>query len=439
MPLISPSYIKEKWRHAGFQKYLKNTGWMFGGRISILAVSFFVNAYMARYLGPSNFGLLNYVFSFVGLFGFIASLGIESIANREIVKEYSNKNVIIGTSFYLKLLGSLFAIFTTITFAIFTTNDLVLLSLIIMYSLSYIFSAFNIIETYFQSQVSSKYPAIVSIIAGLISAILKIIIIFLGFGIIWLTAIYILESMIIAIGLLSFFYYNGHNIKDWVFKKEIAFILLKDSWPLMLSTIAWSIYMKIDQVMIKNMIGNESAGIYSVAAKLSEFWYFIPSMICASLFPAIINAKKISLKLYKERLTKLYSVMFYVSLGVAIITTIFAPIIITILFGSQYFGAITTLRIYTWAGISASITCALVYYLISENQTKKSALATIFGATLNILANILLIPKYGINGAAFASLLSYSFVTISILSFTSGVSQLSMILRGIALQFNKNR
>ncbi len=439
MQTLSWSYIKEKWNNAGFQKYFQNMGWMFSARIFVLAVAFFVNAYMARYLGPSNYGLLNYVFSFVGLFAFMASLGIENIANREIINDHTNKSKIIGTSFYLKLFGSFVAILSIFITGTLTTKDPLLLSLIIMYSLSFIFSAFNIIEVYFQSQVLSKYPALVTIIAGIVSATLKIVAMSLGLGIIWLTAIYVLDSVIIAFGLIYFFINKGHHIKEWIFDKTTAILIIKDSWPLMLSGVAWSIYMKIDQIMIKNMIGNEQAGIYAVAAKLSEFWYFIPGTICASVFPAIVRAQKISKELYEERLSKLYSLMFYLALVVAVLTTIFASLIIFILFGHEYLSAAVALRIYIWAGIGVCLNSALIYYLISENQTKISAISSIFGAVINITLNFILIPKYGISGAAFASFISYILVSLSILSFKKGRSQITLIIRGIILPFNKSK
>ena len=389
---------------------------------------------MARYLGPSNYGLLNYVISFVGLFGFIASLGVESIANREIVKDHSKKDEIIGTSFYLKFIGSLTAIFSILVTSRFTTSDPMLLGLISMYSLTYIFSAFNIIDVYFQSQALSKYTAIVTIATGIISAILKIIVMTSHAGVIWLTAIYVLESIITATGLLYLFVYNGHSFKKWKFNKKISLVILKDSWPLMLSTIAIGIYMKIDQVMIKNMLGNESAGIYAVAVKLSEFWYFIPSLICVSVFPAIINAKKISKELYNKRLKKLYSTMFWISFSIAVGTTIFAYLIIHILFGNQYLDSVTTLRIYVWAGIAVSLSAGLSQYLVAENYTKIAAVSTIVGAVANILLNIILIPKYGIEGAAFATLLSYSMSVASILVFQSNHSQTKNIVKAILLK-----
>lgn len=434
----SLSYIKEKWGHSGFQKYLKNLGWVFSARIFVLVVAFFINAYMARYLGPANFGLLNYVFSFVGLFGFLASFGIESIASREIIKDHSKKDQIIGTSFYLKLFGSLIAILAIFISAKLSTNDPILIGMISMYSTMYIFSAFNIIDIYFQSQVLSKYSSLVTIFAGIISAILKIITISLGGGIIWLTAIYVLETTITALGAIIFFVYNKHSIKNWVFNKAVAVIILKDSWPLMLSSVAFSVYMKIDQVMIKNMLGNEQTGVYAVAAKLSEFWYFIPNAICSSLFPAIVNAKKISTELYEERLSKLYSLMIWLSIIMVLLISLFAHQIINTLFGTQYIGAVGTLRIYVWAGIFTSLGIALGQYLIVENKTKVNAITTMAGAIINVILNLILIPKYGINGAATATFISYSIITLMILFYKGNERQLVIVLKSIIPKITKH-
>ena len=269
MYIFSWKYIKEKWAHIGFQKYFQNMSWMFTGRIFSLVIAFFLNTYVARYLGPENYGLLNYTFGFVGLFGFIASLGIDSVLSRELIKDPSKKDQIIGTSFYIKLTGSIVSIMAIIIVAILTTDDPLLLGLISMYSLVYMFNAFGVVTTYFESQALSKYPIITMMFVNIMSTVLKIIVIITGAGVIWLTGVYVLEGLVSAMMMLYFFISKGHSFKKWVFNIDIAKNILRDSWPLMLSSIAVTIYMDIDQVMIKNMMSNESLGIYSVAVKLS--------------------------------------------------------------------------------------------------------------------------------------------------------------------------
>jgi O-antigen/teichoic acid export membrane protein len=435
--IFSWEYLKTKWNHTGFQRYFANMSWMFAGRIFILFIAFFINAYMARYLGPNNYGLLNYTFSFVGLFAFIASLGLDSIVNREIIKNHAKKDEIIGTSFFLKATGSLVAIIIIFISARLTVDEPVLLGLISLYSLVYVFNAFGVIDTYFQSQALSKYPVIVMITTGVITTILKIAVIMSGSGIIWLVGVYTLESFTGAIGMMYFFIRRGNSFRKWVFNPKIAISILRDSWPLILSSIAVTIYMDIDQVMIKNMISNESLGIYAVAVKLSEVWYFIPGVIIASVFPAIVNAKLVSEGLYTGRIMKLYSLVFWLSFGIALFTTIFASLIIHMLFGEQYLGAVTALRIYTWAGVAVSLGFVLRQYLIVENFTKISAITTVVGAVINVILNIIFIPKYGINGAATVTVISYTLATFSVLLFKNTRSHAKVIFKSIIPKFNR--
>jgi O-antigen/teichoic acid export membrane protein len=425
--------IKWHWvlNHDGYKRYFANTGWMFGGKFITLGISFFISIYIARYLGPSNYGLLNYVISFVGLFAFLSSFGVDGIVSREIIKDHDKKDEIIGTAFYLKIIGSLLAILSIVIVSISITKDIFTLGLILLFSLNFIPQAFNVIETYFQSQVLSKKVVTAQFIANIISTILKVLCIILGKGIFWLTLIYVVETSIYALILVFSFRKFGNHLRKWKFNINIAKNLLKDSWPLMLSSIAIGIYMKIDQVMIKNMLGNEQAGIYAVAVRLSEVWYFIPGIICTSLFPAIINAMHTDNELFISRMRKLYFLVFWFSIIMAVFVTIFSYGIIKILFGLQYMAAITTLQIYVWAGISVSLGIASSQYLLAKNMTKIFFYNTLFGAMVNVILNMILIPKMGINGAAFATLISYTVATFGVLMFSESRNQGLLILKSI--------
>ncbi len=423
--------LKEKWQHAGFQKYLKNTGWMFFGKFVTLGISFFIGIYIARYLGPANYGLLNYVISFVGLFGFLTSFGMDGVLNREIVKYHDKKDVIIGTGFYLKIIGSLTAILCVFFISFFSTKDLFTLGLIWIFSLSFIPQAFNVIEIYFQSQILSKNTISAQVIATIISSVLKLVCIVFDKGIFWLTLIYLVEASVYSSILLYSFKKFGNHIRKWSFNTQIAKSLLIDSWPLMLSSVAIGIYMKIDQIMIKNMLGNEKAGVYAVAVKLSEVWYFIPMLICISLSPSIVKALNISNDLFENRMKRLYSLMFFLSTGIAFFVSLFSYPIIKILFGNLYLESITTLQIYVWSCVSVFIGMAIGQYLIASNLTKISFYSTIIGAVVNIILNIILIPKMGINGAAFSTLISYTLATFGIFIFKKTRRQGLLIIESI--------
>ncbi len=189
--------------------------------------------------------------------------------------------------------------------------------------------------------------------------------------------------------------------------------------------------MRIDQVMIKSMLGNEMAGIYAAAAKLSEFWYFIPGLIVASVNTALINARKTSIENYDARMRKLYFFLFWLSFSIALITTLFAKEILLILLGKSYILATIPLKIYVWGGIANSIGGAFAAYLIIENYTKMFAATTALGALINIGLNLFLIPHFGINGAALATAISYSVAILAMYFFKKTRKQIRLIASAI--------
>ncbi|MFA7193551.1 MAG: flippase [Candidatus Paceibacterota bacterium] len=425
----------EIWRHQGFQKYFKNTGWLFAGRIFSLAISFFVGIYVARYLGPSNYGLMSFAISFVGIFGVLSSLGIDEIVNREIVKNHNIKDKIIGTAFFIKISGSVLAIFFIFLASFAITDEMFTLILIWLFSLHYVPQAFNVIETYFQSQVLSKKIVKAQILSGIISAVLKLGVILLNKGIFWLLFIYVVEIALVALFLIVAFLKSGHHFKNWKFDKKIALSLLRDSWPMILSGLSVGVYMKIDQIMINHFLNNEATGIYAISVKLSEIWYLIPTIIGASIFPAIINSLSVSNEKFESRLSKLYFVMFWSSLIFSAVVSIFAQKIITLLFGEQYIGATPVLQVYIWSLVAVSLGIVIGKYLIAKNLTKITLYTTIIGALLNIVLNIILIPKMGIAGAAYATIISYLVVNFSIVLFKDSRAHFLLITKSI---FNLN-
>lgn len=415
----------------GFKKYFKNTGWLFIGRMSGMVASFFVGAYVARYLGPGQYGLLSYVLSYVAILSVFASFGIDSILNRELISRPEKKEELMGSGFLIKITGSLITIAIIIISLHIIKSDNITSLLIIISSIFYIFNAFGIIDIYFQSQVLSKNTVKIQIISLIITTILKLLFIILNLSVIYFATVYVIDGLILAIGFIISYQKAGNKIIKWKPKKNIILMLLKNSWPMIFSGIAVTIYMKIDQVMITNILGITANGLYSVAVKISEVWYFIPALICSSLFPSIVQAKMSNPQVYENRLKKLYSLMFYLSISIAIIISLFSGIIITSLFGNEYLGAINALKIHIWAGVGVFLGYALGQYMITENHTKIFFGTTIIGAIINIILNIILIPKIGIAGSAIATTISYILQNLSIILFKKTRKQIFMIYKSI--------
>ena len=407
--------------HQGFMKYFKNTSWLFGERVLRMVVGLFVGIWVARYLGPEQFGIFSYAQSFVGLFTVIATLGLDGIVVRELVKDENRKDELIGTAFWLKLFGALVVLIVLAVAVYFTSNDSYTNSLVFIVASATIFQSFNVVDMYFQSKVLSKYIVYANVISLFISSIVKIALILNEAPLIAFAWVILFDSFILASGFIYFYLKNRRHSEQpnrysvfdtessfaWKFNKSTAFSLLKDSWPLILSGIVISIYMKIDQVMIKEMMNAEAVGQYAAAVRLSEAWYFIPMVIASSLFPAIINAKKQSEELYYARLQKLYSLMVWLAIAIALPMTFLSDWVVHFLYGEQYNQAGSVLMIHIWAGVFVFLGVASGKWLLSENLQIFSTVNTSIGAIVNIWLNYILIPKIGVSGAAWATLISY--------------------------------
>ena len=106
-----------------------------------------------------------------------------------------------------------------------------------------------------------------------------------------------------------------YKILSWKFNKKLALQILKDSWPLLFVGAFTLIYSRIDQVMVKQFIDQTAVGLYGAAVTIAEIWYFIPAIIISSLFPAIVNSKKINENVYKKRLYDLLLLLIIISLS----------------------------------------------------------------------------------------------------------------------------
>ena len=372
-----------------------------------MVVGLAVGIWVARYLGPEQFGLLSYAQSFVALFATIATLGLNGIVVRELVNDVSRKDEIIGTAFWLKLAGALCVLAILAIAVNFTSNDTYTNALIYIIASATIFQSFNVIDYYFQSIVLSKFVVYANSIALFVSSVTKILLILTGAPLMAFAWVAVLDGLILSSGLTYFFLKNNQTfaIIKLRFNIRMAVRLLKDSWPLILSGVVISIYMKIDQIMIKEMIGAEAVGQYAAAVRISEAWYFIPMVIASSLFPAVVNARNKNKDLYYGRLQSLYDIMVWMAIAIAVPVTFAGDWIVDFLYGDEYGQAANVLVIHIWAGVFVFIGVAFSNYLVAENLTKKSLYRTSFGAVVNIALNLIWIPAYGIEGAACATLI----------------------------------
>ena len=396
-------------KQSNFRKYFANTSWILGERISRMGVSLFVGIYVARYLGPERFGLLSYASSFVGIFVALATLGLDEVVVRELVKTPEQRERILGTSFLLKLVGTLLMWAAILVAIPFTENDSQTNILIIIIAFGVLFQAFNVIDLSFQADVKSKYVVHAQFVQLIISSIVKIILVFNEAPLIWFASVFFLDAIVLALGLVFTYLHNSNKIFSWKWSYETSKNLLHDSWPLIFAGIVVSVYMKIDQLMIKEMLGAKEVGLYAAAVKLSEAWYFIPMAIASSLYPAIINARIFQKEVYYQKIQNLFDLMVWIAVSIALPTTFLSTLIVEFLYGKEYLGSSSVLIIHIWTGVFVFLGVASSKYLLAENFIKKTFYRTFIGALLNIIMNYYLIRIIGIEGAAISTLFSHFF------------------------------
>ena len=388
-------------------KYFKNTSWLFAEKILRIIVGLFIGIWIARYLGPSQFGLFSYAQAFVGLFSAIATLGLDGIIVRELVKDKNKRDLLLGTAFILKICGAILTLIVIYIAIHFTANNTYTNRLIFIISSVIVFQSFNVIDFYFQSKVLSKYVVFANISSLFTSSLVKIYLLLNEASLEAFVYVVVFDSVVLVSGLIYFYIYNKLNIFKWKFNIYLAKKLLKDSWPLVFSGVIIAIYMRIDQIMIKDMMDTAAVGKYAAAVRLSESWYFIPMLLGTSLMPSIINAKKNNEVLYYERLQNFYTFMVWIAIFIAIPMTFLSDYIVNILYGIEYKEAGSVLMIHIWAGVFLSLGIACGKWYLAENYTQGALKKAIFGMILNVLGNYILIPKYGIEGAAIATLFGH--------------------------------
>jgi O-antigen/teichoic acid export membrane protein len=392
--------------HEGVKKYFNNTSWLFLEQILRVLSGLLVGVVVAKYLGPTEFGVYSYVIAFVSILAPVAKLGLDMVLVRELVQHPHMTEDYLGTAFWLKFVGAIFTFLAILFLLKFTSNaDNVNLYILIIAS-GLLFQSFEVIDFYFQSKVLAKFVSSCKIVQLVISSLVRIYLVIINADLYYFVIFTLIDQVILA-----FFLFTAFWVKARLFfycKLNIVLVkkLLRDGWPMIFSSLAVVFYMRIDQIMINAMLDAKEVGIFSAAVRISEFWYFIPVVVASSIYPAIINAKKISNNLYYERLQTFYLVMAWSAIFVALFMTLSASFFINVLFGASYNEAVQVLVVHTWAGVFVSLGVASGSWYATENLQRFVLYRTLSGALINVLLNLYLIPKYGIIGAAFATVIS---------------------------------
>ncbi|MFA5516559.1 MAG: flippase [Desulfuromonadales bacterium] len=392
------------------QNVVSNTGWMMGDQVVRKAVGLLVGVLLARHFGPHLYGEFSYAVAVVLIVSPLAILSLDDISIRRLAQDPTRRDEILGTSFILMVVGGVFA-FLLAMVAIFLVRpgDDLVQWLVVILAAGTIVQAFIAIEFWFEARMQWKFTVYAKTSVFLLMAVVKIGLIL---GSASLTAIAwasLAETALGSAGLWVVYRQRGYAVRTWRFSRVMAKSLLKDSWPLIFSALLTMVYLRIDQVMLGNMIGSEELGNYSVAVQLSEVWYFIPMVICSSVFPVIVKAELASEDLFQSHMQKLYAMMALIAYAIALPVTLFADEIVRLLFSSDYNDAGPLAAILVWAGVFTGLGAARNVLIVAKNWTRVNLITIGLGGALNIILNLFLIPRYGAKGAVVATFIAYWF------------------------------
>ncbi|TGG95251.1 flippase [Natronospirillum operosum] len=392
-----------------------------GDKITSLGVGFLVTVVVARYLGPVQFGTYSYAISAAALFAAAGHMGLSGLVVREIVKKPDERGVTLGTTLGLKFIGMAggYAILLAYAAAYEGVNSLEFAALVIAGAVL-LCRPLDIIDYWFQAFVQARYVTTVRLTGLAVSSVLKLFFVYLGLGVLYFVAANLIQAIVIALMFFAVYRLKSSlQISDWTFSWKKAKELFSQGWVVYLGSIFAVIYLKVDQVMLRWFSGSESVGIYSVAAQLSEAWYFVPVAIVASFFPKLIKLKEEDPDQFNKRLQQLFDLLFILALGVAIAMTLLSEWVIILFFGMHYIDSAGVLIIHIWAAIFIFMRAAFSKWILIENALVFSLITQGAGAIVNIVLNYFLIPDYGVKGAAYTTLVSYAFASFFSLSIYS--------------------
>jgi PST family polysaccharide transporter len=393
--------------NADSKKILKNIGWLFFDRVFRMGISLVVGAWVARYLGATQFGTFNYLLATIGILTPFATLGIESMVVKELVENPRRTSSIMSTAFTLRFLAGLISLAICVgVFFFLKHGEMETFYVGCVLALTLLAQALVGTELYFQSQVSSKTAVISQSIAYILMNGLKVVLVLLEANLLAFAVVTMLEMTLGGLFMMIAYKRTTRQNIRLAIDKTLAKYLIKSGWPLMFSGFMIMIYMRIDQIMLGEMVNDYEVGTYSAALKLSEIWYIIPAIICNSFFPSIIESKKIGQEAYFRRIQKLFDILFFISFGIALFVAFASNLIINVLYGDQFKDAAIILAIHIWTSVFVFLGVGANNFLIIENLQIKTFTRTAMGAVLNIILNLILIPKFLAVGAAVATLIS---------------------------------
>ena len=390
---------------------VKNAAWIIGCRLVQAVIGLAVTMISARYLGPSGYGLINYAASLVTFFVPIMQLGLNSTLVQEILNKPEQEGETMGTALVLTFVSDIACVIGVGAFSAFANQgETQTIFVCVLYSLLLLAQSLEMIQYWFQAKLLSKYTALTVLAAYIAISIYRITLLVAGKSIYWYAVSQAIDYAIIAIALL--FIYNRLPTQKLRFSLTRANEIFGRSKHYIISAMMITVFAQTDRVMLKIMIDEAAVGYYSAAITCAGLSSFVFVAIIDSARPTILNGKKKSDEVFQYRLKLLFILVIGLALLQSAAFTILSNLVIGILYGSAYAPSVSALRIVVWYTTFSYLGAVRDIWILAENKQKYLWIINLSGASVNICLNAFMIPVYGINGAAAASLITQIFTNV---------------------------
>jgi O-antigen/teichoic acid export membrane protein len=405
---LLPESLRERLaKRVALHAIVENSGWLIFDKLLRMAMGLLVTAWVARYLGPESFGELAYVLAQIAFFQVVGTLGADGIVVRDIARNRDDAPTLLGTLFAMRVAVGVicWAIAVGVAAISHGPGERIVL-LMALAGGSLVFQAADTADLWFQSQSQSRRTVLAKLGALLLSNGCKVLLILVRAPLIAFAAVVAFEALVAAVG-MAVVYRRFPTPGRWHVVAGQATLLLRQTWPFMLSGLSVMVYMRIDQIMIKNMLGGRALGIYAAALSVSQLWNVIPTTLVISLAPYIARRKMLGEAQYESALLLLFRVFGAVSLVVSAVTALASPMVVRLLYGSQYLQAAPILAIHVFSNFFVFQGVAQSLWLTNERAGGVALMKTLLGGIAAVCANLVLLPRFGVLGAAVSALVSF--------------------------------
>ena len=409
-------------------KVVKNAGWMIGEKIVQMLISLIVGVLTARYLGPSNQGLIDYAGAYTAFFSSLCTLGINNILVKEFIDHPDEDGEILGSSILLRLLSSALSVITIIGIVcIVDRDDPTAVAVVALSTVGILFHVFEVFNYWFQAQLLSKVTSTAALVAYAVMTVYKVFLLVTGKDVKFFAVTLSVDYIVIGVFLyICYKKYKGSKLRISI---DCCKRILRQSAPFILPGLMVAIYAQTDKFMLKQLLSAADVSYYARATSLCSMWCFILNAIIASLHPPIMEDNKNGNEEEFERKNKLlYAIVFYLSMIVSVLFVLLANPVICILYGAEYLPAAYPLRIATWYTAFSYLGVARNAWIVCKNAQKYLIWIYLSAAVANVALNALLIPIWGPSGAAFASLISQIITSFVVPFFIKPLRKNSMLM-----------